>query len=54
VKDLVEQMKENKKLYYGVSRKLVSSSSYQLYRLGEKTVMPTFINIRRDKESDKG
>jgi hypothetical protein len=25
-------------------------SSYQLFRLGEKTVMPTFINIKKDKD----
>ena len=44
MKDLVETMQENKKRYCGISLKLVRRSSYLLYRIGEKTVMPTFVS----------
>jgi len=54
MKDLIELMKKNKERYYGVSKKLVMRSSYQLFRLGEKTVMPTFVNIKKDKDLDNG
>ena len=50
MKDLIELMKKNKERYYGISKKLVRRSSYQLFRLGEKTVMPTFLNIKKDKD----
>ena len=43
MKDLVDIMKENKIKYYGVSKKKIKKAKYNMFKLGERTIMPTYI-----------
>jgi hypothetical protein len=51
MKDLVEIMKENKIKYYGVSKKIIKKANYNMFKLGERTIMPTYINKESNNES---
>ena len=51
MKDLVDIMKENEIEYYGVSKKIIKKAKYNMFKLGERTVMPTYIG-KVKKESD--
>tara|TARA_R110002020_G_scaffold434012_4_gene644165 strand:- start:8993 stop:9160 length:168 start_codon:yes stop_codon:yes gene_type:complete len=43
MKDLVDIMKENEIEYYGVSKKIIKKANYNMFKLGERTIMPTYI-----------
>ena len=43
MKDLVDIMKENKIKYYGVSKKKIKKAKYNMFKLVERTILPTYI-----------
>jgi len=48
MKDLVDIMRENEIEYYGVSKKIIKKANYNMFQLGERTIMPT--NIGKTKK----
>ena len=51
MKDLVDIMKENEIEYYGVSKKIIKKANYNMFKLGERTIMPTYIKKELKNES---
>jgi hypothetical protein len=51
MKDLVDIMKENKQKYYGITQKMVKQMRYNMFKIGEKSVMPIYIDKESNNES---
>ena len=51
MKDLVDIMKENKQKYYGITQKMVKQMKYNMFKIGEKSVMPIYIDKESNNES---
>jgi hypothetical protein len=51
MKDLVEIMEENRQEHYGITKKMVKQMRYNMFKIGEKSVMPIYIDKESNSES---